>query len=115
MEFEKPINETIKYGALASACVPMMSINRTAEDEKMSVPKYRMIEKISQFARLWNIKYQRGKAGQIFTEIKSGKWVWLKKPIQAVANMIKIPAMSDFIPAIYLNGLNKTEIIGYLF
>jgi hypothetical protein len=29
--------------------------------------------------------------------------------------MIKIPAISDFIPAINLNGFNKTGIIGYLF
>jgi len=29
--------------------------------------------------------------------------------------MIKTPAKRDFIPAIYLNGLNKMEIIGYLF
>lgn len=112
MEFEKPIHETIKYGARASACVPMISIKRIADAEKMIDPKYRIKEKISQFARLWIIKYQREKAGQIFTEIKSGKWVWLKKPIHAVANMIKIPAMSDFIPAIYLNGLIKIEIIG---
>jgi hypothetical protein len=77
-EFEKPIHETIMYGARASACVPMISIKRTADAEKMTDPKYRIKEKTSQFARLWIIKYQRGKSGQIFTEIKSGKLVWLK-------------------------------------
>jgi hypothetical protein len=56
----------------------MISIKRTADAEKMIDPKYRIKEKTSQFTRLWIIKYQMGKAGQIFTEIKSGKLVWLK-------------------------------------
>lgn len=77
IEPEKPIKEAIKYGKRARACVPNISTNRTEDGDPTIANKYNRDEKTIQFERLCITKYQTGKSGHVFIEIKSGKCVLL--------------------------------------
>jgi hypothetical protein len=74
---EKPIKEAIKYGKRARACVPNISTNRIEDGDPTIAYEYNRVEKTIQFERLCITKYQTGKSGHVFIEIKSGKCVLL--------------------------------------
>jgi hypothetical protein len=77
IESENPIKEAIKYGTRARACVPNISTNRIEDGDPTIANKYNRDEKTIQFERLCITKYQTGKSGHVFIDIKSGKCVLL--------------------------------------
>lgn len=81
IESENPIKEVIKYGKRARACVPNISTNRIEDGDQAMAHEYSRVEKTIQFERPCSKKYQTGKSGHVFIEIKSGKCVLLEYPI----------------------------------